>query len=293
MSWILFSLLGALGQALGTTYKKKSLTIPGLNNTLGLVAYAVAGTCLFLLWGLSRSFAFPIISQVFVLAAFITILLNVVASWCMYRVLDVSDISKLLPFMSLTALLMVPIEYFLRGVFPNGMQILGMILVVLGGIIFAGKGRPSLSTIRAAKYFGVTLLCYSITSPYMAVMQEESREPLFSGAVMHLGMAIGFIPLVIWSKEKNMVLTLHASGNWGKVFRTMCIAGLIVAFLENGPIFMALETANASEVFALKRTMPIFALLLGNHFFNEKVLKKHVFAAVLMVIGSMAVVWFK
>lgn len=46
MTWIFLSLLSAFGQAFGWALKKKSLENKGVNNTLGLVSFLVAGSML-------------------------------------------------------------------------------------------------------------------------------------------------------------------------------------------------------------------------------------------------------
>jgi drug/metabolite transporter (DMT)-like permease len=73
----------------------------------------------------------------------------------------------------------------------------------------------------------------------------------------------------------------------------MVLAGIVIAMIENGPVAIALENATASEVFALKRTMPFFALLLGMFMFNEKITRRHVLGTVFLIIGSILIVWFQ
>ena len=70
-------------------------------------------------------------------------------------------------------------------------------------------------------------------------------------------------------------------------------SGAVIGLFEIGPSTVALLTAKASEVFALKRTMPFFALILGVVMFHEKVTKRHMIGTSLLVVGSMFVVWFR
>jgi|CXWL01.1.fsa_nt_gi drug/metabolite transporter (DMT)-like permease len=291
--WIALSLLGAFGQALGWALKKKTLESKRVNNTLGLVSYTIAGLLLFFLWGIQSNFVIPAITSKFIFAALVVSLLNVLAAWAAYKALDQMGLSKLMPYIALTSLMIIPIEYVLRGVLPSNFQIMGMLLVVVGAIIFGAKEKLTKEALPAIKYFGITLICYSITSPFMAVMVDESSSGLFSGTVAHLGIALGFLFLVIFTNEIKSVKTLVNDGTWNKTLFFMLIAGAVIALLENGPINVALETANASEVFALKRTMPFFALILGVMMFKETITKRHILGAVFLVFGSMIVVWFR
>lgn len=293
MDWIFLSILSAFGQALGWAFKKKTLENKGVNNTLGAASFFAAGIILTILWGMKNDWILPAATGRFAFAAFIVIALNVVAVWTAYRALDKAALSALMPFVALTSLAIVPIEYLLRGVIPNNLQIVGIATVVAGAILFAAKELPKKEVLTAAGYFTVTIVCYSITSPFMAVAVDESGDGLFSAAVFHLGIAAGFVPLMILTNENAAVRMLRANGEWTKILLLMILAGAVVALLENGPATVALEQAKASEVFALKRIMPFFALVLGIMMFGEKVTKRHVIGTALLVIGSALIVWFR
>ncbi len=293
MEWAFLSILSGFGQALGWALKKKTLENKGVNNTLGFVSFLTAGVLLIFMWGIKSGWVFPAMSERFISASLIVIILNVVAVWAGYRALDKAALSMLMPFVALTSLAIIPVEYLLRGVLPTTLQVVGITVVVVGAILFASKELPKKEAFTAIGYFAVTILCYSITSPFMAVAVEASGSGLFSAAVFHLGIAIGFLPLVFLINEGVTVQALRLRGEWKKVLLLMVIAGSVVALLENGPATVALESAKASEVFALKRTMPFFALILGIMMFNERVTKRHVIGTTLLVLGSMLIVWFR
>lgn len=293
MNWIFLSLLSALGQAFGWALKKKTLENKGVNNTLGLVSFLSAGIILTFLWGVPNDWILPAVTGRFVFATAVIVVLNIVAVWAGYRALDKAAFSTLMPFVALTSLAIIPIEYTLRGVLPNALQVVGIAVVVAGAILFTAKKLPEKEALAAAGYFAVTILCYSVTTPFMAVAVDESGSGLFSAAVFHLGIAVGFIPLLLLAREGASVQVLQSSGEWRKVLFLMVLAGAVIAFLENGPATVALETAKASEVFALKRTMPFFALVLGIMMFGEKITKRHIVGTALLVLGSAMIVWFR
>jgi drug/metabolite transporter (DMT)-like permease len=295
MIWAIYSILGGFGQAFGWALKKKALDNKGVNNLLGFISYITAGGLFFLLWGIQSDFVFPQITGRFVEASLAVVVLNVLALWTAYKALDKAALSKLLPFISLTALSIVPVEYLLRDVLPSALQIVGMAVVLVGAVISSAKERPDKAALSAAGYFAVTLICYSITSPYMSVMVNEVGNGLFSGAVSHLGIGLGFALILLHSRkmEFHAVRTLKTHGDWGITFFYMIASGAVIALLENGPVNLALEHANASEVFALKRTMPIFALVLGVLMFGEKVTPRHWAGTAFLVVGSALVILYR
>lgn len=293
MEWVFLSILGAFGQALGWGLKKKALNKSGINNVTGLVGYSVAGAMLILLYFILEKNTVLHLTTTFWIATFFIIVLNILAIWTGYRAIDRGDLSTLMPFMSLTALAIVPIEYLLRGTLPTPYQLFGMVIVVLGAIITVAKNKPTKEALIVGGYFAVTLICYSITSPLMGVAVNESGSGLYSAAIIHLGIAFGFIPLIFSFQEMGTVHDLKRAGKWWQLFLWMVLAGIVIAILENGPITVALENATASEVFALKRTMPFFALLLGMFMFEEKITRHHIFGTILLIIGSVLIVWFQ
>lgn len=293
MEWVFFSILGAFGQALSWGLKKKALNQSNVNNLTGFVGYAAAGATLTLLYLFLKKGDVVHLSTTFWVTMFFIVVLNVIAAWTGYRAIDKGNLSMLMPFISLTALTIVPIEYVLRDTVPTIHQLWGIGVVVLGAIGIAMKEKPTKESFAVAGYFAVTLICYSITSPLMGVAVHESGSGLFTAVVMHLGIALGFVPLLLISREHNIIRELRREGRFTQLFMWMVLAGVVIAIFENGPINVALETATASEVFALKRTMPFFALILGVLMFNEKITRRHMFGTAFLVIGSALIIWYR
>lgn len=292
MEWAALSLLAAFGQSLSWALNKKALNQSGVNNLASLVIYAVAASVLTLFYFFFETREISL-SLTFWGAMIGVVILNILAVWAGYKAVDKTSLLTLMPFMSLTALAIVPIEYVLRGVLPTGMQIWGMVVVVLGAIIVTMQTKPTKEALTVAKYFAVTLVCYSITSPLQGVTVTESGSGLFVAAIAHISIALGFIPIVLMAKEGRAVALLKEQGQWLMTLKWMVLAGLVIALLENGPINIALESATASEVFALKRTMPFFALLLGVAIFKEKLTLRHGIGTAFLVIGSALIIWYR
>lgn len=291
--WIGLSFLSAAGQALAWALKKKVLNDSKVNNILGCLSFFAAGLILLLMWGFAAAWQIPLLTTRFALASAVVIFLNVVASWAAYKALDLSDFSALMPFISLTALTIVPIELVLRGVLPTGPQVVGMTLVLIGSLIFHVKSLPTTTSRRAIAYFGVTLLCFSITSPLGAVVVDECGSGLFAAMFFHFGIGFGFLPLLVTSNQRKVVREFLFRRDCLKLTGFMMVSGIVIAVLENGPATVALQYADASEVFALKRTMPLFSLFLGHILFHEQITLRKMMGTLLLVAGSFLVIWFQ
>lgn len=294
MTWVILSILSAFGQALGWALKKRSLEgYGGLNNTLGFVSYLVAGVLLTLWWGFSTDWIVPPMDARFFWSVLAIVLLNIGAVWTAYRAIDQGMFSFLMPFIALTAVFIVPIEFALRGVVPNESQMAGIVILVAGAIAMTFKGFPQGITIRSVLYFSVTVLCYAFSSVFGSVAIQSSGDGIYSAALYHLGVAFGFMSMALFSREQAVLSRLRSDGPSSPVILPMVVVGVVIALLENGPSSLALEEANASEVFALKRTMPLFALILGAILFKEKVTRWHMLGIALLTLGSAIVVWYK
>jgi drug/metabolite transporter (DMT)-like permease len=291
--WAFLSVLAAFGQACGWALKKKTLESKGINNTLGCVSFAVAGLILVLMHVAVNGWILPHITWRFIEASAVVIVANVIGAWAAYRAIDRAPLSSLMPYFAVTSLTIVPIEFFFRDALPQALQIFGIALIVLGAIFLSANAMPDKTARKALGLFALAILCYSFSSPFIGVAVDETQSGLFSAAVFHLGIAAGFVPLIFLAKEPGVILRLGQTGEWKKAFLLMLASGVVIALLENGPATVALLTAKASEVFALKRTMPFFALILGTAMFHEKVTKRHIFGTALLVAGSMFVVWFR
>ena len=284
--YILLSILSAFGQASTWAYKKKSLDLANINNTLGFTSFFVASIILLLLW---LVFGGSIeISNLFISSTAVVILVNVIALLAGYKAMQIANYSDLMPLMALSTLGIVPLEYMLRNTMPSVLQIIGIGVIVLGSIISMSQW-PSIKNKSALIYFGVTVLCYTIAPPFMAIAVVESGSALFSASVFHFFISIAFLPLIVLSKELALLKVLHKEDRLGVVLQQMIRAGILTSLIENGPATLALQYANASIVFSIKRVMPSFALLLGNTMFKETITKTKIASSILLIVGAVII----
>ncbi|MEZ4103998.1 MAG: EamA family transporter [Candidatus Paceibacterota bacterium] len=294
-TWAVFALISAFGQALSWAIKKKVIDGQGVNVTLGAVAYSSA-TLLFII-GLvcfERPWVFNDFSNRFWISALYSIIANIIASWCAFRALESKvDFSSLMPLISLTAPIIILLEFYFNKTLPNNEQLIGIGAVVVGGIIFGHKTFKR--NLGAYLFFSITLISYSFSSTYMGIMVNESNGlSMFPNVVLHGGIAVGFIFLFFFSKEKAIFRKIAQTGKIKSLLTTMILTGIVIAALENGPTILALRDATASEVFSIKRLMPIFAVAIGYWYFKEvNITKKMILGTVLMVTGAIVITLFK
>lgn len=292
MTWALLSLLAAFGQALAWAIKKKVLNQSGLNNFIGLISYAVAALGFLIILTLTGERPGALSARFWWSITGIT-LLNAVAVWSGYKAIDKGPLSLLMPFVALTALTIVPVEYLLEGTVPHPLQLLGMAVIVTGAVLVGWQKKLPPNVRKVYGYFAITLLAYSITSPLMGVAAREAGSSLIASLAMHAGIAGAMLVLFLISRERHTLSTgVRNQGGWKYMLSWLVLSGLVIALLENGPVMMALQEATASEVFALKRTMPFFALVLGAAIFKEEITARHTLGTTLLISGSVVVIWF-
>lgn len=292
--WIVEALCGACMQALGAAFKKKMLQTAGINNSIGAISFLSAGVCFGVVHYMMTGWVWmPELSGAFWYAMWWSVSLNVLASYFMYKALDVAQFSVLMPFMTLTSLSLIIPPIFILGEIPSAWSICGIVLVVVGALFI---NEPAYHDVKCANkkgmlYFVVTALCYTIT-PTTATMAIRESTPIFASAVMHMLIGCGFVVLMISAREVHNVAKI-IMGRGEKMLLCMMIVAGVIVFLENGSINLALSSAPVAHVFAIKRTMPLFALAIGALYFREALSFKKMGAIVCMIGGSVIVTMCK
>ena len=299
MNWILLSLIGALSQAAGSAFKKKALQTPGMNNVIGFVSFVFAGI---IFWALFMANSGTLWADGLTLkfwhAMFWYAGLNVLAVYYMYKALDIAEFNYLMPFMTLTSLLLIIPPIFLLGEIPSVKSIGGIALIVGGAIIMSwhkrGNGKEEVqrkSNRKGVLYFLITALCFTI-APTAAKITIQESSVLFSSLVVHLAIGFGFLLLLFIFREMPK-LPEAISKNNRKLLFAILIAGTIIV-IENGSINLALKNTEVAYVFAIKRLMPLFAFLIGIIYFKERAeIAKKILATALMVAGAVIVTLYK
>ena len=311
MNWMIFAFFGAIFQAFESAIKKKALQVKGMNNVVAVIAFFVAGALFALAYFLQEKTLMPThnLSHLFWNALIFGVVLNIVAVWFNYKALDVAQLSYLMPFMTLTSLSLIIPPMILLGEYPSRTSLLGILIIVFGAILMDWKKNISLSmeelkqrknNRKGVLYFLATAACYTFTPTLSKITVVESGSVLFASYLTHLLIAIGFIPLIFLTpigrnygeSMKNIKSNLCAKSAW-KFFIAIFFAGVAIA-IANGSTNHALQFASVSSVFAIKRTMPLFAFVLGVLYFKERNnLSQKIIATTIMIIGAVIITVLK
>jgi len=313
MNWIPFAFLGAMFQAVEAGIKKKALQMQGMNNVIAVIAFTFAGLLFAYFYAIQSGTLFSThpLSIGFWIAVFWMVLLNIIAVWFNYKALDVADLSYLMPFMTLTSLSLIIPPMILLGEYPSSMSLVGIMIIVAGAFSMDWKFKRQLSLEELEKrknnrkgvlYFLMTAICYTFTPGIMKVIVLESGNVLFVSYVTHILIGIGFIPLVFLvpaakkmsrKESRNLIgKNLRSKGAW-KFLVAVLLAGAAIA-ISNGGVNYALQFASVANVFAIKRTMPLFAFVIAVFYFKERSnLSQKIIATTIMVVGAVIVTFAK
>ncbi|EKE20180.1 MAG: hypothetical protein ACD_8C00046G0005 [uncultured bacterium] len=307
MNWIIFALLGAMFQAVESGIKKKALQTKGMNNVVAVIAFLVAGILFALTYAFQEGTLAPVhnLSNTFWINLGWMVGLNIIAVWFSYKALDAADLSYLMPFMTLTSLSLIIPPMILLGEYPSVMSFVGITVVVVGALAMDWKGKGKLTEKELEKrknnrkgvlYFLATAICYTFTPTFAKILVVESGSALFASYVIHLFIAIGFIPLAFLipvagkRSESLQIIRQNLTGKAGKTFLLATVLAGVAIAIANGSINYALQSATVANVFAIKRTMPLFAFLIGVFYFKERSnLTQKIIATLIMVVGAVII----
>ncbi|MDD5396784.1 MAG: EamA family transporter [Candidatus Moranbacteria bacterium] len=325
MNWIPFAFLGAIFQAVESGIKKKALQMQGMNNLIATIAFVFAGLLFAIFYVLDGGTLSLLqnLNQNFWMALFWMVALNIVAVWFNYKALDAAELSYLMPFMTLTSLSLIIPPMILLHEFPGMLSLVGIGVVVVGAVFMDWKFKKNFSDQEKEKhknnrkgimYFTMTALCYTFTPAIMKVVLVESGDVLFASSVVHILIGLGFIPLIFLmpatisvengdgAKEKKklsrketreLIMTNLKSASARNFLIATLLAGTAIA-ISNGGINYALKFAAVANVFAIKRTMPLFAFLIGVFCFKERDnLWQKIIATAIMVVGAIIITYSK
>ncbi|NTV41582.1 MAG: DMT family transporter [Candidatus Moranbacteria bacterium] len=300
MNWILLGFSAALFQAIGSAIKKKSLQVTGMNNIIGFISFFTAGIIFGVFFFVKTGRLLPhlTLSVNFWVAMFWYAGLNIVASWFMYRALDLAEFNHLMPFMTLTNLfIIIPPMSFLYEM-PSLLGLAGIAVIVVGALLMDYKKNDFVSVEnelqkknnrKGVLYFLGTAVCFTIT-PTVAKITVLNSSVLFASFLVHILIGLGFLVMLLLAKEQWKIKEFFFQPEKKSLLVGVILAGFAVA-LQNGSLNLALSLAPVASVMAINRTMPLFAFLIGVFYFKERTdLSKKIIATVVMVIGAVIVV---
>ena len=218
--------------------------------------------------------------------------LEIVAMLIYMRAIRDYPLWATLPYLALTPLFVVVTGWWILGEQVNATGIFGVVLIVGGSWLlnlrYAGTGKqgllaPWLNVLRHAgsRMMLLVALIYAFTSVGgKALMQWMPAERL--GAFYF--MMVGLITLILFGIARPKTVTAIRRHPW---------SGLAVAALSVVMIFthfLALERIETAYMIAVKRSSLLFGIVYGALLFKEDLLRQHLLAGSLMVLGVALIV---
>lgn len=283
IKWLFFALMAAITQALYFFVVKKYTT---------KVDYFILGSGPFLFGGvflliISLFEGIPTIGPNFYSAMFITVLLNFVAALLYFKALKNTDLSLAIPMIAFTPLFLVFTSLIILNEAPTIFGLIGIISIVIGSYVLNMKNGhgffdPFRQIVKNKGVFMMLLvgIIWSFTINFDKIT-IQSTSPLFSGAILHIGIGLLFLLLSFKKVVSNI------KNNYAVIFWPGIFLGVSYWFFAIG---LSLEIA--SYVTAIKRTAVLMSVFLGGYFFKEKHFLKRLIGASIMLAGIALIVLY-
>ncbi len=287
MTWLLLSLMAALGLATADALTKRFLSDL---SPYGMGVVRILSTVPWMLLALIFLPA-AVPDRTFWLAVAAALPLELAAFFLYMKALRVSPLSLSLPFLAFTPVFMILTGRLILGeaIGPGGA--LGIGLIVLGAYILnlskmkAGPLEPIRAVIRepGSRIMLLVSFIYSLTAPLGKVAILHSN-PWFFAAVYNLALS-GWI-VALWPAAAGNAKVRDIFDRPGP----MVLIGLTVA-VEHFAHMMAIAQVEAAYMIAIKRMSLLFGVLYGAYWFGERNIRERLAGALIMVAGVFLVKW--
>ncbi|MFH1359221.1 MAG: EamA family transporter [archaeon] len=211
------------------------------------------------------------------------------------------ELSAALPLLVLTPGLVAIFAFLTLGEALTGLQILGIILLIIGTYTLQVegkqlKGKKKFDFFRPFKVFAnskgyyyilAALLLFTTTSILDKAILSNFKVSLnaFMG-FQHLFLAIIFMLIVIFSGKSSHLK--HAFKFSGKLILLISIFTIIYRYTQ----LSAVKIAPVALVLSIKRISVFFAVLIGGRMFKEHNLIIRTIATAIMVAGAILVILY-
>lgn len=292
MDWFWLAIISALLSAFAAITQKKVLfKLSALDFSL-IVSFLI----LIISIPLFSYVNFSALSSTALIWLFVKAVINGLAFLCVMTALKNLEISRAIPIMGSSPVLVALLAFIFIGETLTGFETVGILLVVVGIYVLELKKQESYLTpftifIRS-KYHKILLAALILIS-FSAmldkfILKEFKLPPMTFLAFQHLFFFIIF--LVIWisvNKSLNIKPVIQSAG------KSTILLVLLIAFITIGYRWFQIEAtilAPVGLVISLKRLSVLFAAVIGGKIFNDKDYFRKVIAAILIVAGAMFII---
>ena len=272
-----------------------------------LAGFSFLATSL-ILFVVSAISGFPGIGPGFFPALAITVIINIIATFLLYRALRETDLSLCLPMLAFTPVFLILTSFFILGELPSIPGAIGILLVVAGAYMLHleyCRGRPAsfigpLRTLRRDRGVQMTLFVaflYSISVNYDKQVVIGS-DPVFGAAMTTFLIALPFliVTLFLWARRPVQFRVRKPSSPGIPADRPFpvpvpfayLIIGAVLA-LESVSINTAYTLTVVPYVITVKRLAIFFSVLYGGILLGERNLGGRVLGGMVMIAGAVII----
>lgn len=274
--WLLLALSAAFLEAANDLIRKKA------TQKVDVVLFS----CLYRLFGSIMLFSalvfssWPNIHNKFWSYLIISSLLNACATILYFWSLKHSDISDVVPLISLTPIFLIINGYVILGEIPALSSYLGITLIIIGSIYLALKPKSFKEKqvkSKLAKLAMVTVAVLWSFSSNFDKLGVASSSPLLWSASFDLSIAILLMPVVIYQGSYRVKTTSKAV--------VIVLAASLILALATICQMTAISLALVSYVISVKRFSIVITVIFGCLLLKESDFQRKIIASSLMIIG--------
>ncbi len=243
----------------------------------------------------------PTYENHFPLVLFIAVFGNLFGFYGYVRALELSDVSLVMPLISLTPFFMILTSWLILSELPDLQGLVGILGVVAGTYLLTRSSemsgfRPFLALFEdpGCRWALFVSFIWSIQANIDKLAARAAR-PLIYSFWFHVLFTLLLLPLVLFRRGKLMKEKpgdTHISGSspWpGYIFGGIIAAGTLEAVLS-GTQMLAITEIQVSYVVAIKRAGMLVSVLGGGLLFEEEDLPRRFLAASVVFLGLLAII---
>ncbi len=293
MLWLPLALLGALSQAAYSLSVKVFLRhIPPF--LLAGYSFLAASFVLFIV---TIPSGIPPLGPGLVPAVTATVVINILATFLLYRALSMTDLSLCIPILAFTPVFLILTSFVILGEIPSLAGCIGILLVAAGAFLLTQKAAPGqsisvLSTIRHDRGVQSMLLVaflYSLSVNYDKEVVINS-SPIFGGALVLFLLGAVFLVLAVSTRyQADPVVPGNPVSDppWSR-FPRYGMVGMILA-VEAVSINTAYTLAIVPYVITIKRLSIFFSVIFGGFILHERDIRGRMSGALVMIAGAVVI----
>ncbi len=279
--WILFSILAAIFSGLTTVFAKVGVSRANSTLVTGLrtIVITIFSTILFFIFD-NKIDKFDLKILIFIILSGITTALL----WmCYFKALSLSDVSKVTPIDKLSIVITLILSHFVLNEKITIIKIISMLFMIIGTFLMVGKTKKEKHN-NWLIYAFLTAIFTSLAT-ILGKIGIENTNPNFATMLRTIVILIIIWVVILIKKEYKDKKKITKKN---MIFIALSGISTAISWLF---YFKALKEGEASVVFPIEKLSAAVAILISIMFLKEKLNKKGVIGFIMIIIGTMLLIF--